>query len=150
MAVSKGGAGIWVPATARLSDNEAGFIRALVGVMPRDRNRPDTAKPLWPTWPSLLDAELRLAIGLIAHRLPLDLRHHVIKERVRLARRVQRQDVRMLQVGNGLDFLDEPLGSEHGRSSSFNTLTATVRSCLTSCAKYTVAMPPAPSSRSMV
>jgi len=55
----------------------------------------------------------------------------------------------MLEVGGGLDLGEEPLAAQDGESSSRSTLSATLRSWRTSCAKYTVAMPPAPSSRSM-
>ena len=61
-----------------------------------------------------VDAELRLAIQLLAERLALDVGHDVVEEAVRRARIEQRQDVRMLQRRRRLDLDDEPLGAEHG------------------------------------
>ncbi len=61
----------------------------------------------------LLDPQLLLAVQLVAQRVALDVRHHVIQERLRLARIVQRQDVRVLQVGGDLDLVQEPLGPDH-------------------------------------
>ncbi len=60
----------------------------------------------------LVDAELRLAIELVAQRLAVDERHHVIKERIGLSRIEQRENVRVLEVGGRLYFLDEPLGAQ--------------------------------------
>ena len=51
----------------------------------------------------------------LAQRLALDERHHVEEEPIGVARVEQRQDVRMLQLGGGLDLGEEALGAEHGR-----------------------------------
>ena len=61
----------------------------------------------------LVDAELRLAIELLAQRLALDVGHDVEQESVGRAGIEQRQDVRMLQRRRRLDLLHEPLGAEH-------------------------------------
>ena len=49
----------------------------------------------------------------VPRRLPLDERHHVEQERVGLPGVVQRQDVRVLQVGGGLDLGEEAVGADH-------------------------------------
>ncbi len=54
-------------------------------------------------------------LSAVAQGLAVDERHHIIQETVRLTRIEQRQDVGMLEIGCGPDFLHEPLGSEHGR-----------------------------------
>ena len=77
------------------------------------------------------DGQLARLGQLVAQRQAVDVRHDVEKQAIGLTRVVQRQDMGMLQ------------------GSSRRTLTATFRSCFRSWAKYTVAMPPAPSSRSM-
>ena len=98
----------------------------------------------------LVDAELRLAVQLVADRLALDVGHDVVEEAVGLARVEQRQDVRVLQCGGGLDLLRRTARRRaRRRARACRTLMATLRSCLRSSARYTVAMPPAPSSRSM-
>ena len=51
----------------------------------------------------LLDAELGLAVELLAQRFALDVRHHVEQEAVGRAGVEQRQDVGMLERGGGLD-----------------------------------------------
>ena len=56
----------------------------------------------------------------------------------------------MLQAGRHADLTLEALGAEGWASSGWSTLSATGRSCRTSCARKTVAMPPRPSSRSIV
>jgi len=56
--------------------------------------------------------------GSFSNALPsaaADERHHVIEESIRLTRVEQRQDVGVLEVRSGFDFLDEPLGAQHGR-----------------------------------
>jgi hypothetical protein len=55
----------------------------------------------------------------------------------------------VLEDGRGLDLDHEPLGPSTAASSGLRTLSATLRACFRSSARYTVAMPPAPSSRSM-
>ena len=62
----------------------------------------------------LLHTELRLAVELVADRLPFDVRHHIEEEPVRGAAVEERQDVRMLQARGGLDLHQEALGAEHG------------------------------------
>jgi hypothetical protein len=62
-----------------------------------------------------VDAELGFPLELVAQRLALDVGHDVIEESVGGARIEQREDVGVLQLGGGLDLLDEPLGTEHGR-----------------------------------
>ena len=59
----------------------------------------------------LVDAELGLAIQLVAKRLALDVRHDVEQESVGGSRVEQRQDVRMLQRRRRLDLHHEPLGA---------------------------------------
>ncbi len=58
--------------------------------------------------------------------------------------------MRMLQLGRDPDLAQEPFGAEHRGESGCSTFTATWRSCLTSCARKTVAIPPRPISRSIV
>ena len=62
----------------------------------------------------LVDAELRFPVQLLPQRFPLDVRHHVIKERVGLARVEQRQDIRVLEARRCRDLLHEPFGPEDG------------------------------------
>ncbi len=59
-----------------------------------------------------VDAELRLPVQFVAQRLAVDERHHVIEERVRFARIEEGQDVGVLEIGGGLYFFDEPLGTQ--------------------------------------
>jgi len=54
----------------------------------------------------------------------------------------------MLQRRGGLDFLDEPVGAEHGGEFGLQDLDRDLAIVLEVLARYTVAMPPAPSSRS--
>ncbi len=63
----------------------------------------------------LRDVELPLPVELVPQRVALHVRHHVEQERVGLPRIVQRQDVRVLQVGRHLDLLQKPLGPDHRR-----------------------------------
>ena len=69
-----------------------------------------------PRWRSgrLRDGELLLAVEPVAERFALDERHDVVEEAVGLARVEQRQDVRVLEVGRGLDLGQEALGADHG------------------------------------
>ena len=53
-------------------------------------------------------------VELVAQRFAVDERHHVVQERIGLARIEQRENVRVLEIGRGLDFLDEPLGAKDG------------------------------------
>ena len=55
----------------------------------------------------------------------------------------------VLQPRGDPDLPEEPLGAEGSASSGWRTLSATGRSCLRSWARYTVAIPPRPSSRSI-
>src|SRR5207249_1827373 len=48
----------------------------------------------------------------LAQRFPLDERHHVVEEAVRLSRIEQREDVGMLQLGSDLDLAEEPLRAQ--------------------------------------
>ena len=59
------------------------------------------------------DGELFLAIQPIPKALPLDERHHIEKEGIRRPRIEQRQDMRVLQVGGGLDLRQEAVGPDH-------------------------------------
>ena len=59
----------------------------------------------------LVHRKLVLPIQLLPEALPLDIRHHIEKEGVGLARIEQRQDVRMLQIRRRFDFSEETLGS---------------------------------------
>ncbi len=61
-----------------------------------------------------VDAELGLAVEFVAERLALDVGHDVVEKAVGGAGVEQRQDVRVLEVGGGLDLDHEPLGPEHG------------------------------------
>jgi hypothetical protein len=58
----------------------------------------------------VLQRELRLAHEPRPQRLAGDQRHHVVQQAVRGPRIKQRQDVRVLQLGRGLDLGQEPLG----------------------------------------
>ena len=60
------------------------------------------------------DRQLLLAGQPVAKRLPLDVRHDVVEEAVGRPAVVQRQDVRVLQVGRGRNLGDEPLGADDG------------------------------------
>jgi hypothetical protein len=52
---------------------------------------------------------------MIAERLALDVGHDVEDWPAGFARIVERQDVRVLQVGRRLDLGQEPVGADHGR-----------------------------------
>ena len=60
-----------------------------------------------------LDRELLLPPEPVAQRFALDVGHDVVGGAAHLAGVVQREDVGMLQVGGGLDLLQEPLGADH-------------------------------------
>jgi len=60
------------------------------------------------------DGKLVFAGEPLAQRLPFHLRHHVDEEAVRLARVVQRQDMRVSEVRRGLNLAQEPLGARRG------------------------------------
>ncbi len=62
----------------------------------------------------LVHGQLLLDRNLVAQRLALDVRHHVVEEALRFARIVERQDVRVLQVGGDLDLVEEALGAQDG------------------------------------
>ena len=55
----------------------------------------------------------------------------------------------MLQRRGGLDLLHEALGAEHGRQLGLEDLDGDLAVVLEVAARYTVAMPPGPSSRSI-
>ncbi len=59
------------------------------------------------------DGQLPLARQPVAERLALHKRHHVEHGAAYLARVVQRQDVRVLEVGRRLDLGEEPLGPDY-------------------------------------
>jgi len=59
-------------------------------------------------------AELRFPVELIAQRFAFDVRHHVVQEPVGRAGIEERQDVRVLETGGGLDLLDEAVATEDG------------------------------------
>ncbi len=63
---------------------------------------------------ALVDRELLFPVELLPEGFALDIRHHVIQERIGFPRIVKRQDVRMLQVGGHLDLVQEAFGAEHG------------------------------------
>jgi hypothetical protein len=63
----------------------------------------------------LVDRELMFARHPRAQRLPIDIRHHVEQQPVRLPRVVQREDVRVREVHRDLDLAAEPLRPNHGR-----------------------------------
>ena len=62
----------------------------------------------------IVHTKLRFAIELGPKRFAVDERHHVEQKSVGRAAVEQRQNMRMLQRGGGLDLLHEPLGAEHG------------------------------------
>ena len=63
----------------------------------------------------ILDRNLLLPIHQVAQRLTIDERHHVVEEAVCVARVVERQDVRVGQLGRDLDLPQEPLGPYRSR-----------------------------------
>jgi hypothetical protein len=63
----------------------------------------------------LVHGKLFLPIETVAKRVTLHVRHHVEEEAVGRARVEQRQDVRVLQVGGGLDLGEETLGAHDRR-----------------------------------
>ena len=60
----------------------------------------------------VVNGQPRLPVEPIAQRFPFHERHHVVQHAVRFAGVVQRQNVRMLQIGRGADLGEEPLGAE--------------------------------------
>jgi hypothetical protein len=58
--------------------------------------------------------QLLFAVQPVTERLPLDERHHIEDSAIRRAGIVQRQDVRMLEIGGGGDLGQEPLGPDDG------------------------------------
>ena len=60
------------------------------------------------------DGELLLAAEPVAQRFALDERHDVVRGAADLARVDEAEDVGVLQVGDGLDLAEEPLGADHG------------------------------------
>ncbi len=63
----------------------------------------------------IVDTELFLAVEFVPLRLAVDERHDVIEERIGLSRIEEREDVRVLEIGGRLYFLDEPLGTQDRR-----------------------------------
>ncbi len=62
-----------------------------------------------------IDRELPLPGQPLPQRLALDVGHHVVEEAFGLARIVQREDVRVLELRRGLDLGEEALLAHHGR-----------------------------------
>ncbi len=60
----------------------------------------------------IFERELGFPLETIAERFPLDIRHDVVEEAVRLARIVEGEDVRVPQAGRDLDLPQEPLGAQ--------------------------------------
>ncbi len=60
------------------------------------------------------DGKLLLAAQPIAERLALYKRHDVVGRAVKLARVDEAEDVRVLQVGDGLDLAQKPFGADDG------------------------------------
>src|SRR5690349_8634850 len=60
----------------------------------------------------VVDRKLTLARQPVAQRLAFDEGHHVVQQAVAFSRVVQRHDVRMLEIGGGLDLGEEPLAAE--------------------------------------
>ncbi len=58
------------------------------------------------------DRELLLPVEPVAQGLALDERHDVEQEAVRSPRVEEREDVRVLEIGGGLDLGEEPLGAD--------------------------------------
>ena len=63
----------------------------------------------------LVHGQLPLPPQAVAEGLALDIRHHVVEEPVRLARIVERHDVRVPQPRRDPDLPQEPLGPERRR-----------------------------------
>ena len=60
------------------------------------------------------DRQLLLPRDPLPQRLAVHERHDVEEQAIGVAGVMQRQDVRMLQVGGGLDLLEEPVGAHQG------------------------------------
>ena len=97
----------------------------------------------------LRQGESMLPLEPLAKGLALDIGHHVVEEALRLARVVQGQDVGVLEVGGDLHFVDEALYADRGGQVPPEDLDATWRPCRRSRARYTSAIPPSPSLRSI-
>jgi hypothetical protein len=78
-----------------------------VGVVERPRHLPGDPH-------GVLHRQVLLAGKPVAERFAIDERHHIEDRRLDPARVMERQDVRMLQVGRGADLGQEPLGAEDG------------------------------------
>ena len=63
----------------------------------------------------VLDRELLLALEPVAQRLALHVRHHEIEQSVGVARVVEREDVGMLEPGDRLDLMEEPVAADEHR-----------------------------------
>jgi len=59
-----------------------------------------------------VERELLLAIEAIAETFPLDVGHHIVKNPVCMPGIVERQDVRVSQLGRDLDLAEESLKAE--------------------------------------
>ena len=59
--------------------------------------------------------ELLFPVHPVADRFAFDVRHHVEEEPVGLPTVEEGEDMRVLEVGRGLDLAQEPLGADHGR-----------------------------------
>src|SRR5688572_101571 len=83
----------------------------------------------------------------VAQRRAFLVRHDEIERPVHLSRIVERHDVGMAEPRGDLDLAQEALVGERARELGRMTLSATSRPCLRSCARYTRAIPPRPSTR---
>ena len=92
------------------------------------------------------DGQLGLTVEPGAERFALDVGHDVKDGAFDPARIEQGQDVGVLQVGGGLDLLQERSGPMSAARSVCMTLMATLRLWRGSWARNTEAMPPAPNS----
>jgi hypothetical protein len=65
---------------------------------------------------SVGEGQLLLPLHAVAQRLALDKRHHVVQQPLtRGPGVVERQDVRVAELGRDLDFSEKPLGTERDR-----------------------------------
>jgi hypothetical protein len=96
----------------------------------------------------VLNWELLLTVNPVSKTFAIDERHHIEQQSVGFSRVEQGKEIRMLEAGRYLDFGEKPLDAEDRGQLGLSTLRATLRWCRTSRARYTVAMPPRPTSRS--
>src|SRR6185437_10825146 len=67
----------------------------------------------------VVQGHLLLPLEPLAERFAGDVRHRIVQEAIRLTGVVERQDVRMVELGGNLDFAQEPRGTD--RSGDFGT-----------------------------